>query len=32
MDELIDQARRAMDAAYAPYSERNVGAALRTDD
>jgi len=32
MDELIDQARRAVDAAYAPCSEYNVGAALRGDD
>jgi cytidine deaminase len=32
MDELIDRAREALDAAYAPYSEYAVGAALRVAD
>lgn len=32
MDELIDRARDALDAAYAPYSEYHVGAALRVAD
>ena len=31
-DELIDAARRALDAAYVPYSDYTVGAALRTAD
>jgi cytidine deaminase len=32
MQELIEAAREAHAAAYAPYSEYAVGAALRTDD
>jgi len=32
MSELLDRAREAADAAYAPYSEYAVGAALRTAD
>jgi len=32
MDHLITRAREAIDAAYAPYSEYRVGAALRTDE
>jgi len=32
MSELLDEARAAVDAAYAPYSEYGVGAALRTAD
>ncbi|WP_123534633.1 cytidine deaminase [Halosimplex salinum] len=32
MSELLDQAREAVDAAYAPYSDYQVGAALRTAD
>ena len=32
MQELIDAARDAHEAAYAPYSEYAVGAALRTAD
>ena len=32
MNELLDEARAAVDAAYAPYSEYAVGAALRTAD
>jgi cytidine deaminase len=32
MDELLDAARDALDAAYVPYSEYRVGAALRTAD
>ena len=32
MSELLDAARDALDAAYAPYSEYAVGAALRTAD
>jgi len=31
-DELIEAARSALDAAYVPYSEYTVGAALRTAD
>jgi cytidine deaminase len=31
-DELIQAARSALDAAYVPYSEYTVGAALRTAD
>ncbi len=30
--ELIAEARLALDTAYAPYSEYDVGAALSTDD
>ena len=32
MSELLEEARAAVDAAYAPYSEYAVGAALRTAD
>jgi len=32
MDDLIEAARDAREASYAPYSEYEVGAALRTDD
>jgi cytidine deaminase len=32
MSELLEAAREALDAAYAPYSEYAVGAALRTAD
>ena len=32
MDELVERARDALDAAHAPYSEYRVGAALRTGD
>ena len=32
MHDLIDAARNAHEAAYAPYSEYTVGAALRTAD
>ena len=32
MDDLIEQAREALSTAYAPYSEYQVGAALRTAD
>jgi cytidine deaminase len=32
MDELLDAARDALEAAYVPYSEYRVGAALRTAD
>ena len=32
MDELLDAARAAVEAAYVPYSEYRVGAALRTAD
>lgn len=31
MDDLVVAAREAVDAAYAPYSEYAVGAALETD-
>ncbi|WP_435066873.1 cytidine deaminase [Haloplanus sp. C73] len=31
-DDLIERARTALDAAYVPYSEYTVGAALRTAD
>jgi len=31
-DELVERARDACDAAYVPYSEYAVGAALRTTD
>ncbi|WP_248896648.1 cytidine deaminase [Haloplanus halobius] len=31
-DELIERARDALDAAYVPYSEYTVGAALRAAD
>jgi len=31
-DELVQRARDALDAAYVPYSEYTVGAALRTAD
>jgi len=32
MDQLVAAARDALDASYAPYSEYQVGAALRTAD
>ena len=32
MSELLEEAQAAVDAAYAPYSEYGVGAALRTAD
>ena len=32
MDDLLVDAREAMESAYAPYSEYRVGAALRTED
>jgi cytidine deaminase len=32
MDDLIEQARDALSTAYTPYSEYQVGAALRTTD
>lgn len=32
MDELVRQAREATESAYAPYSNYEVGAALRTAD
>jgi cytidine deaminase len=32
MNDLLDRARAAREAAYAPYSEYAVGAALRTAD
>jgi cytidine deaminase len=32
MDDLLERAREAMDASYAPYSEYRVGAALETGD
>ena len=32
MDALLSEARDALDDSYAPYSEYQVGAALRTDD
>ncbi|GAB6861406.1 cytidine deaminase [Haloplanus litoreus] len=31
-DELVERARDALDAAYVPYSDYRVGAALRTAD
>ena len=31
-DELVERAREALDAAYVPYSDYRVGAALRTAD
>ena len=31
-DELVERARAALDAAYVPYSDYRVGAALRTAD
>ena len=31
-DELVDEARAAIEAAYAPYSDYQVGAALLTTD
>ncbi|WP_101297351.1 cytidine deaminase [Halegenticoccus soli] len=31
-DDLVQQARDALDSAYVPYSEYRVGAALRTAD
>jgi len=32
MNDLIEQARDALSTSYAPYSEYQVGAALRVDD
>ena len=32
MDDLLERAREAMDASYAPYSEYRVGTALETGD
>ena len=32
MEQLLEEARRALESAYAPYSEYAVGAALRTGD
>jgi cytidine deaminase len=32
MDELVERARDALDAAYTPYSEYDVGAALEAAD
>ncbi len=32
MDDLLDAARDAVDAAYTPYSEYRVGAAIETAD
>ena len=32
MDPLLSEARETLEAAYVPYSEYRVGAALRTDD
>jgi cytidine deaminase len=32
MDELMTRAREALSAAYAPYSEYRVGAAVRATD
>jgi cytidine deaminase len=32
MDDLLDAARAAVDAGYAPYSEYRVGAAIETAD
>ncbi|ESS10880.1 MAG: cytidine deaminase [uncultured archaeon A07HR60] len=32
MDPLVEEARTALDAAYVPYSEYTVGAAIQTED
>jgi len=32
MDDLLEQARTAVESAYAPYSEYAVGAAIETAD